>query len=327
MKTRHIFKALTSAFVISLFVSSCGKENLPSPAEDTSDEYVEVALNCTGEIIEQGQTPLSRAGSNDLYYIQVLLVDSVGDKRYYSSYAHGLFDNIDNLKVSLNKKEEYIIQATMIKDAASVIFYDGEAYGYPFMTALTNTFTYTGEFDISLPYYGTVDILDEYGKIYTISNPNLYRYYGFADFRPTSDGSISIDMAKMVFGLEVKTENFTEGTIRVNVSDAPGILVDSPDGTASAIFSLYDLYSAYIAYCLTDNSYFEPLLVTAEWIDGSGNSHTVAQKPVAFYRNRKTTITVRIDTTPNTGESGIDIDIKEPQMEDDAEEDIFEYYY
>lgn len=327
MKTRHIFKALTSAFLISLFVSSCSKENLSSPAEDTSDEYVEVALNCTGEIIDMGQTPLSRAGSTDLYYIQVLLTDSVGNNCYYTPYAHGLFDNIDNLKVSLNKKEDYTIQVTMIENAANIIFYDGESYGCPFRSALTNTFTYTSEFDMSLPRYGLVEILAEDEKIYSIGNPNLNRYYGLTYFNPSAGGSINIDMAKMVFGLDVKTENLTEGIIRVKVSDAPEILIDSPNGTASAIFSLYDLFMFYMNDYLADKGYFEVLLVTAEWIDGSGNSHLVAEKPVAFYRNKKTTITVRIDTTPNTGESGINIDIKEPQMEDDTEEDIFEYYY
>ena len=73
MKKINFLKAVAAVFAISLGISSCCKEEIPTADADAADEYVEVSLQYTGEITDAGASPLSRAvGTNALNFITVL---------------------------------------------------------------------------------------------------------------------------------------------------------------------------------------------------------------------------------------------------------------
>lgn len=326
MKARYFFRTLASALAIPLAISSCVDENLPSTAEDTSDEYVEVSLRCTGEITDQGETPLSRAGTDDLYYVQFLTMNYYDGTYYYDPFAYGLFDNVDNLKIKLDPKKTYRIEATMIEDAANVIYNMDGVYGLPFGCTLTNSFVYDNSFYSGNTWMGTADIVDFAGKYFTYNNPSVNRYYGFLEgYSPVDNQNINIEMGKMIFGIEVKTENLTEGQIYVDIEGAESFTVGHEEKSAFRTFSLFNLYNAYYTGCVLDKDVYEIKLVSIYLELTPNYLTTVAERPVAFYRNKKTTITVRIDTITDLEESGLIIDIDEPELTDDPDEEIFEY--
>lgn len=339
MKIRHFFKALSSALVISLAMSSCEKENLLSPADDATDEYVEVALNCTGEIIDQGQTPLSRAGGDDLYYVQVFEIDEIdgkdGIEYNYMPIKHGLFDyNPSGLKIKLKDGKRYAFNATMVENGKNLIFSEGTYYYAPFVCNLTNSFTETTGFAYFEEYgyayascLGFACVCLEEGKYGLYETPMLTRYFGKAEYIAGEGGSIQIKMLKMVFGLNIKMEGFSEGKLVVNIEGARSLGIEVGSNIETQIFSLFDLYSAYNTdYNETKvtNNYTQVLTVEVYWIDNSGVWHTVAIKPVKFYRNMKTTIVISKANVPME-ESGFSIDIKEPELTDDPDEEIFDY--
>lgn len=335
MKTRHIFKALTSAFLISLFVSSCGKENLPSPAEDTSDEYVEVALNCTGEIIDQGQTPLSRAGSDDLYYIQVFEVDEENEAEPFLPYIHGLFDhNPSGSRIELKGGKNYMFISTMVENGKNLIYREASYYYAPFGCDITNSFTEVNSFPILQEHNNTYsawlsvadlcNVNSEYmGRYYT---PNVPRYFGLTEYVAQKDGSVQIEMIKTYFGLDVVSEGFKDSDmISVTLDGAPEFNILANTQTQSPIiYSFYDIIEAYYQY-LDGRVYSELISVGVRLYDNeTGRWKPVTAEPVRFYRNMKTTIRIKNGANPME-DSGIDITISDPELTDDTDEEIFDY--
>ena len=337
MKTRHIFKALTSAFLISLFVSSCSKENLSSPAEDTSDEYVEVALNCTGEIIDMGQTPLSRAGGDDLYYIQIFEIDESDYNEPFRPYIHGLFDyNPSGVKIELKGGNTYMFIANMVENGKNLIYSEDTYYYAPFLCPLTNSFVEERSFPILAEYndtysawLGVADIRNEnydyMGRYYT---PTVPRYFGYTEYVARENSSVQINMIKTYFGLDIVSEGFKESdVISVTLDGAPAFNMWANTRTQSpVIYTLYDIIEAYSQY-LEGRNYSELIQVGVRLYDNELHQwKPVAVEPVRFYRNMKTTIRIKNGSNP-IEDSGIDIDISEPELTDDPEEEIFEYYY
>ena len=124
MKTKYYLQVFVAAILISLGMSSCGKEEIPDSGSSDSDEYVEVSLKCGGDIADMGVTPLSRVSGTDLYYIQALVEHDIDGQKRYIQYAHGLFNDISNLSIRLKKNENFFFRGTMIRNGAELIYND-----------------------------------------------------------------------------------------------------------------------------------------------------------------------------------------------------------
>lgn len=321
MKAKHFLQGLASAVIISLGLVSCTREAVPGKDDNAAQEYVEVSLKCSGEIIDLGQTPLSRSEGTDLYYVQAITVVEYEGKEYYEPYACGLFSDPALMKVKLRKEDKYFFNATMVKDGVNVISHDENGYyRLPFNCLLENTFVYGNTFSIDEIYNGTADVVTPDGDSYSSDIPSIERYYGsLENYIPSQGGTVTIDMAKMSFGLNVVTENFTEGSLQIDIYGGLGMIINYPLQEAFYTYCLYDLYEAYYGDYMDDLGAYEYRLITVRWTDGEGVTHPVAEKRVTFYRNKKTTIRIRIDTSVGSEQKGIGITVDSTGMTEDPE--------
>ena len=321
MKTRYYFLTLISVLVVPFLMSSCSREDIP---EIPSDEYIEVPLKFSGEITELGQEPLSRAGSTDLLYVQVMKVEKNGSGDDISyPYAHGLFNDAANLSLRFKRNQEYSIQATMIADGVNKVFCrDGNFYAPPFNCPLTNSFIYTQEFDVKLPYEGTVysKETDDQGYPIAYYHPEVLRYYGIIQYTPSENTPVNIPMAKTVFGLTVQATNLTEGRLWVNFSGAPQFSVTYPATTESRVFSMNYLFDAYM-----DDTFYEFDRLTIYWEDGNGYQHLVGDKFIKFFRNKRTTVKVTIGSDPETNPGNIGVTVIDEPMTSGGDDLYFGY--
>lgn len=318
MKAKHFLQGLASAVIISLGLVSCTREAVPDKDDNAAQEYVEVSLKCSGEIIDLGQTPLSRSEGTDLYYVQAITVVEYEGGEYYEPYAHGLFTDPALMKVKLRKEDKYFFNATMVKDGVNVICHEGTYYRLPFNCPLENTFVYGNVFTADNMYVGTADVATPDGGSYSSDIPSIERYYGFLEnYIPSQGGTVTIDMANMSFGLNVVTENFTEGSLQIDIYGGLGMIINYPLQEDFYTYCLYDLYGAYCY--MNDPSAYEYRLVTVRWTDGEGVTHPVAEKRVTFYRNKKTTIKIRIDKSIGSEQKGIGITVDTTDMTEDPE--------
>ena len=67
---------------------------------ETPDGEIIVPIEFAGEILDKGSGVMTKTAGNDLYYVQAI---SLSTTEGSMPYAHGLFDNVDNLKISLDK--------------------------------------------------------------------------------------------------------------------------------------------------------------------------------------------------------------------------------
>lgn len=321
MKTKYYFLTLISVLLVPFFMSSCSREDIP---EIPSDEYIEVPLKFSGEIIELGQEPLSRAGSTDLLYVQVMKVEKNGSGDDISyPYAHGLFNDAANLSLRFKRNQEYSIQATMIADGVNKVFCrDGNFYAPPFNCPLTNSFIYTQEFDVKLPYEGTVysKETDDQGYPIAYYHPEVLRYYGIIRYTPSENTPVNIPMAKTYFGLTVEATNLTEGRLWIYFQGAPQFNITYPATTESRVFSMNSLFDAYMY-----DTFYEFDRLTIYWEDGNGYQHLVGDKFIKFFRNKRTTVKVTIGSDPETNPGNIGVTVIDEPMTSDGDDLYFGY--
>lgn len=127
------------------------------------------------------------------------------------------------------------------------------------------------------------------------------RYYGeVTDYVPTANGSVSINMKKVVFGAKFITEGFTEGTLYIKLKDAPTLQLVFPQTEVEDIFTFKNEYPSGNRW--TADTYTEAILVSISWQKNDGAIVPLINQEVTFKRNIKTTITVKVnDSSVNQG--------------------------
>lgn len=323
MKT-IFFKQSVILLLITASFTSCSKTSDSFIESDQSKEVL-IPLECTGEIINMGTSPLSRAASNDLVYIQAFTCDQ---NENLTPYAHGLFDDISNLKIALRSDKEYKFIATMVKDGKNKITkyeeYNSDFYSMPFNLSLTNKFITENSFSEYDAQRSDAELSD-FNSIF--HRPNIDRYYGTSDtymVNPEQISPVSINMMRSVFGIKVITENFTNGQLRIEVDGAPDMMISEPNGTASEIISLSDIRYAYETDAIYGgstftNNYTEYVNVRISRIS-NGETILVDEKEVKFTRNMLTTLKVKIEN--NLYENDMTISTETNEMLDDGQGEI-----
>ena len=187
----------------TLFSCSNNEDELP-PKEQTNQETYTISFNLGGEFISTSETPLSRTevAPKKIYGINVYYKKD--GNTWYDNYAYGLFDNIQDMTISLISGYRYKFECTMIQNDNDIIYHDKNGYyGRPFMsgdnyngdynantvTQLTNKFHVSTTTYRYLDYikYGTTDVCTE--SSFVRSNyPKTDRFYGeLTDYIPTKD--------------------------------------------------------------------------------------------------------------------------------------------
>lgn len=289
-------------FAAICFAACGGDENsipgvTPDEPNTTPKEFL-VSLGFSGEITSIKESPLSRAATNDLYGIQVYSSPTSSDN--YKPYAYGLFDSKDGMVIKLLEGYKYEFVSSMVVDGKQKISSYESSYDDPFTrsflsTKLENKFNYDSGKEMDRLNDGYTN-LGLFGNFY---HPNIMRYYGeVTDYVPTANGSVSINMKKVVFGAKFITEGFTEGTLYIKLEKAPTLQIVFPQTEIEDIFTFSHSYGG----SWTDDTYTETIPVSISWQKNDGAIVPLINQEVTFKRNIKTTITVKVnDSSVNQG--------------------------
>lgn len=292
-------------FAAICFAACGGDENsipgvTPDEPNTTPKEFL-VSLGFSGEITSIEESPLSRAATNDLYGIQVYSSPTSSDN--YKPYAYGLFDSKDGMVIKLLEGYKYKFVSSMVVDGKQKILSYESSYDDPFTrsgfsTKLENKFNYDSGKEMGKLDDGLTYLAEPSGPFY---HPNTMRYYGeVSNYIPTENGSVSINMKKVVFGAKFITEGFTEGTLYIKLKDAPTLQLVFPQTEVEDIFTFENEYPSGNRW--TADTYTETILVSISWQKNDGAIVPLINQEVTFKRNIKTTITVKVnDSSVNQG--------------------------
>lgn len=320
-----MFGLAIAAMVASVAMIACSKEDAPAPQEEP--EFYTVQLGWGGEIVDIAYEPLdTRATTDDLYGVQVYSTPDVeleeGEEITWNRFAYGLFDDPNNITITLPKGYKYKFEATMIVDGKNRIVNDEEEYGAPFSwTKLTNTFDYQINDGLNPGSMNTSIYIGEEADSYTHSN--IERFYGeLENFNPKqSSSSAIIPMKRVSFGAKfVATGTLaTSGALEIEMEDAPILELELTEGddSISDIFAFADVYYAWIK-----DDYTETIGVSFKWIREDGSMVPLGTHSVKYTRNMTTVVTVTINKDGETEGVGFEIDDSEkgpmPENEDNS---------
>ena len=117
----------------TLFSCSNNEDELPpKEQEQTSQETYTISFNLGGEFISTSETPLSRTEvtPKKIYGINVYYKKD-GDT-WYQNYAYGLFDNIQDMTISLISGYKYKFECSMVQNDTDTLYHNNSMYYAPF---------------------------------------------------------------------------------------------------------------------------------------------------------------------------------------------------
>ena len=315
MKLRQLFVAAAMAVVA---VVSCQKNAvLETPVQD--QEYVTVQLGMGGEL-DVTYEPMTRGNDNDdLYGIQVYAAPKDQENPSWSYYAYGLFDDVNDLTVSLLKGFQYKFVATMVVDAKSKIYYDNyyNAYHNPFYVygqeggcnSLDNKFTYSAS-----SYMSSINSGWSYFKnLSYYHRPNTDRYYGeLVGYVPedSSNDKAKIKMVRTSFQatFQAKGKLAVTGQLEILMNEAPAVVLDLANEKKHS-----DYYTFYYVKDAHDNknSYEEKIPVSINWYyqneDGSTVTVPLGTHKITYPRVQNTVLHINLENTNVDGGIGFEL--------------------
>lgn len=307
-------KFLLFAMALIAF-ASCSKDDAIDNESIDGKEYV-VNLGFSGEITIT-QTPLTKAGTNDLYGVQVYSKKS-GDSDY-APFAYGLFDNTTDMEVKLIGGYQYKFVASMVEDGKNMIRNVGGNYSSPFRigfdnTPIGNVFIYSSAKEMDDLDNGATNV-----QGYTYERPNVVRFYGeLSNFTPAEGKSANINMKKVSFGVKFKVNDFTEGKIIIQIPEAPEMSISYPETETEDILTFRNNISSLYKDFWTDDNYQENLEVHIAWTKADGTVIPISNQIIEFTRNKLTTVTINLKEDSSNTDINMDLEDEDIQPGDEV---------
>lgn len=311
-----IFRLIGVLFIGSSILFSCNNDKdevISKKQEQDNQEVYTVSFNLGGEFISTSESPLSRTEvvPKKIYGINVYYRKD--GETYYSSYAYGLFDNIQNMTISLIGGYKYKFECTMVQNDADTLYHDKDMYYAPFQQSSYEGTSLENKFNVSTTSYRNIEGLKS--GITNIKNkksssyyPQTDRFYGeLTDYIPTKDGVANIDLKRTAFGLKFIVTPPTDGTLSVSQIVAynsyiyPDIKVSADESTltSSSMYTFYEVYK-----CWQMESYTENLTIQLTWQRANGATQTF-EKIITAKRNVLTTINVNVNGSSTESSLGV----------------------
>ena len=237
----------------TLFSCSNNEDELPpKEQEQTNQETYTISFNLGGEFISTSETPLSRTEvtPKKIYGINVYYKKDGDEEPYYSPYAYGLFDNIENMTISLIGGYKYKFECSMVKNDADTLYHDDSMYYAPFHQGKLNYDIYKGtilenKFNISTTNYiqiqglkfGETSLKGKRGYNDIANYPQTDRFYGeLTDYVPSKNGVANIDLKRTAFGLKFIITPPVDGTLSISAYYGinPNIKVSADDNISES---------------------------------------------------------------------------------------------
>lgn len=297
---------------LSVFMASTSCRDQITLRED-EPQYITIRLGTSGD----GQTKSSSTA--DLYGITVYY-DSARNGSPDTPYAYGLFDNKEDMTITLLSGYTYSFSCRLVKDGKTVLYYGQyggntfSGYAKPFQTSsspstqLTNAFVYGTEYMSGLSS-GTATVKSSANGYEDVPMASLKMYYGsVSKYTPVVGGTVEIPLKTTVFGLRVIVDKVSGGSLSATCTADTKTLFNGTATTklldsGAAIFSFP--YSGYYSMEATVNWSFTSS-VFDQWNQSGSQSITL---------KRNTLTTVTVSYTPDNATGGISID-EEPMGED-----------
>ena len=263
MKKIKLFSLLIAATLLSACSSDLEDEPTQPTTPDNEGTVYEVKLNFDGEIADftESEEPLTRADGTEakrVYGINVWCMKTDGSQTSYTNYAYGLFDNKDDMVISLLGGYKYRFECYMVEDDIERLYldnYTGTTGEYPFGYRTINNKFNIGSSSSGFHFDSTNITTNKsysyssYSKRYTYqSNPQIGIFYGIlSDYIPSQNLIATIPIYKIgYYGLRI-------------------VITGVPDGS----LSVSPTYKDYIYYYNSSNSSF-PISSSQSW----GNTFT-----------------------------------------------------
>lgn len=353
-------------FALVAFAIGCSKDagtDEPQTPDQPSEqpEMVTVSFAVKGDVtIEEGPLPMSRAAgeeteSTDLYKI-ICYYDKERDGKIDDGYGYGVFDNIEDMTISLLTGYKYRFFCTLVKDGKNKIYhYKGNYHFTEYFLPFADDGDYLeNQFKLGYQYLDS-DLDDLRSGISNIENrsdkiyyPQTDRYYGeVTDYSPKEGGVVNIELKRCVFGVKFVITGVTDGTFLFEVHDTKDYKYSGIDRNPNSSYSTREsvkLFSAWnfdikadttfketlytyrrVFECwrdaMTDKDYSENFTLDMTWKRGNGVTQTLDPLTVTFKRNVLTTVNIRLNGGDTNNSFNLDIE-KDEMGEENTDFDI-----
>lgn len=289
---------------------SCTNEEQTEP--QTEDEWVEVALNISKQEVSVYDEPMSRAASSEVYHIVVR--NETDDE----VYAYGIFDDLTDLTIKVNKNKTYRFIHFMFDS-----YFDLYDFGSNYTTA-GNKFIYTAcPSDFQVPHLkGT----DDSNMCELLTKET---YSNMSEFKPSTETAYSVELKRVSSAIKIEAEGLDEGKIEcvmgpveecswvgATLDDKITLELTSETTSAESIVTLVDFITTWgdkeDYYCSRE------ILVVMNYIDEEGNSTQFYSEKCTFTINKRKCFKIKSNET----EVGITITKENVTVEDEDTEEI-----
>jgi len=237
MRRIQIIQFLLISFSLILF--SCTKQAVPGEEGNQESEVTPVSDTAKVSIATSfvfGEEPIkSKAGSTDLYVVQVLQMIPTGDvgNQYvvYQNYAWGVFDDISLVTLKLFKKAQYSLVVAYFPDGKNTLYHNADGtYGNPCCSIYGNTpklndVLYSTN-SLDGPSTGNCNVALSAGDAQdqNTSSPlqrdnswsNVERYQGVIQrFTPADQMKLTVKLYYQMYGFKITVDDFTKGHIEL----------------------------------------------------------------------------------------------------------------
>lgn len=318
-------KKLFFLFVCAAIAAACSSEmEVPSPV-NPDDEMVEVSFNLAGDYVSVEETPLTRAfaeNAKTLYAVQIYnsVLQEGGSLTVKDlPYAWGLFTDIKNARISLNKDKDYIVEALVIIEREDTIFNREGHYGMPFGNSL-----YDSEYKKQPKIYNRFIVSDEFiigtdGQYtsYTIGSglqmTKMDRYFGEKYIRIDNAGAIGIDMDRFAFSFTYNVTPPLDGTIRVKLPKFGNrVIYEVKAGSNQKTEQI--IHNA--PFSSSDKNGSLDLNLVIEWERGSADQESHS-KNLNITVKRKKNYNININMNDRDNESGFELNMDNEAFKDE----------
>lgn len=293
-----------------------GKGQLPDGMPQEERAVHEVCLALGGEMagsVDFAQSPLSKAGADDLYVINVYAKETLGAGNVL--YAYGTFSEAGDLRLALEDGYLYDFHVTLVRDAHDALLWKNDSvYAWQLENdegTLLNRFIKATSFDDGGFDANTARLYCKEDGMYHY-RPRVNRWYGETlDFDPAQSGTVDVNLYRMVYGVRLNITGLTEGTLTFAMKDAQDIVVN-----ADSLYTPDNLYQCnYLenaaAAAATGENYAESAWTTIQWTNAVGDETVTLHDYTIFYtRLQRSIFNIRLEQGTPT-KSGMNIEVEQ----------------
>lgn len=304
---------------------SCNQDSVINT--DKESELITLPLKINTENVFITEEPISRSTSNnDIYVIQITYYPTGSSS--LSPYAYGIFDNLNDLSISLIKGYKYCIEAALYIDGKNQLYNYANwttkvGFGEGKLTNITNKFISEASYRTTPNSWYNIYMKDKYMYL----NPPIEKYFGYL-LNIDPEEINSIDLTLLYFSSKIKwiVNNLKEGSVSITTNtgrnDAPYSIPNINLTTESSSYESYYMLgdATYYStgdipeyYCEADN--IHPSIV---YKDKDGMETLLFKDAISL--KRKTNITVKIELKENLDNNSINknttINLEDKNLED-----------